>query len=265
MTAPDAALETASAFAPTLVCAPACPDDAARLREIDALHARILACRACHAAGYITGTHPVRHAWTPRQHTMIVGQAPGAQTEAKRYHFAGPGGLLLGRWLATAGYDADHWRELVYITSLTRCFPGKALPGKVLQGKAPGGKGDRKPSPAELALCRPFLESELRLVQPRIVLAVGGMAIEHFLGKRPLHAVVGTLETVDGRLILPLPHPSGVSRWLNDPEHQHLVSRALRLLSDVRAEYGLDRQEDDANDAGTSPASPGLLPAGRDS
>jgi uracil-DNA glycosylase len=201
-----------------------------RLAQIAGLHERILACRACHAAGHIDRASPIRHAWTPRQRTMIVGQAPGAQTEAKRFHFAGPGGLLLGRWLAAAGYDADRWREQVYITSLTRCFPGKA----------PRGKGDRKPSPAELALCRPFLAAELRLVQPRIVLAVGGMAIEHFLGKQPLHAVVGTLATVDGRLVLPLPHPSGVSRWLNDSEHQRLVSRALELLSAVREEEGLD-------------------------
>jgi len=200
------------------------------LVEIERLHQQIVACRACHDAGYLNGVSPIRHPWSPRQRTMIVGQAPGAQTEAKRFHFAGPGGLLLGRWLATAGYDADNWREQVYITSLTRCFPGKA----------PRGSGDRKPSPAELALCRPFLESELRLVQPAVVLAVGGMAIEHFLGKRPLREVVGTVERVGGRLILPLPHPSGVSRWLNAQEHQWLVERALRLLSEIRAQYRLD-------------------------
>jgi len=206
------------------------PESVDRRAEVEALHARILACRACHQAGFVAGASPIRHPWSPRQRTMIVGQAPGAQTEARRYHFAGPGGLLLGRWLAAAGYDADDWRAQVYITSLTRCFPGKA----------PRSKGDRKPSPAELSLCQPFLAAELRLVQPRVVLAVGGMAIEHFLGKRPLHSVVGTLATVDGRLVLPLPHPSGVSRWLNAPEHQQLVERALRLLSEVRDAYALD-------------------------
>jgi uracil-DNA glycosylase len=202
---------------------------AAREAEIASLHARIVACRACQAAGFITSATPIRHRWTPRQQTMIVGQAPGAQTEAKRFHFAGPGGVLLGRWLVSAGYDPDHWRDACYITSLTRCFPGKSSKGK----------GDRKPSPAELRLCQPFLDAELRLVQPRIVLAVGGMAIEHFLGKQPLDAVVGTMPEVDGRLVLPLPHPSGVSRWLNDPDHQRLVQRGLNLLA--RAYAALDR------------------------
>ena len=76
-------------------------------------------------------------------------------------------------------------------------------------------------------------------MQPKMVLAIGGMAIEHFLGRAPLDSVVGTLVEIDGRRILPLPHPSGVSRWLNDPAHQRLVERALELLARSRAEFGL--------------------------
>lgn len=200
-----------------------------REAEIIALHTRIVACRTCETNGLVPAARPIRHPWTERQKTMIVGQAPGAQTEAKRFHFAGPGGVLLGKWLVAAGYDPDHWRDQCYITSLTRCFPGKA----------PNGKGDRRPSTAELALCRPFLDEELRLVQPRMVLAIGGMAIEHFLGRSPLESVVGTMVEIDGRRILPLPHPSGVSRWLNDPAHQRLVERALELLARSREALGL--------------------------
>ena len=199
-----------------------------REAEISALHARIVACRSCETSGFVPAARPIRHPWTDRQRTMIVGQAPGAQTEAKRFHFAGPGGVLLSRWLVAAGYDPDRWRDECYITSLTRCFPGKAQ----------SGKGDRRPSPAELALCRPFLQDELRLVQPRIVLAIGTMAIEHFLGRGSLDTLVGTIVEVDGRQILPLPHPSGVSRWLNDPAHQRLVEQAIGLLAEARR--GLD-------------------------
>jgi len=201
-----------------------------REAEIAALHASIVSCRACETAGFVPSARPLRHPWTERQRTMIVGQAPGAQTEAKRFHFAGPGGVLLGRWMARAGYDPDHWREQCYITSMTRCFPGKA---------PRGGKGDRRPSPAELALCRPFLDDELRLVRPKVVLAIGGMAIEHFVGRASLDAVVGTVVEVDGRFVLPLPHPSGVSRWLNDPDHQRLVERALVELSSLRQRFEL--------------------------
>jgi uracil-DNA glycosylase len=206
------------------------PGGARRETEIEALHADIVACRRCETAGYISAARPIRHPWTERQRTMIVGQAPGAQTDAKRFHFAGPGGVLLGKWLVRAGYDPDHWREQCYITSLTRCFPGKA---------PRGGRGDRKPSPPELALCRPFLEAELRLVRPTVVLAVGGMAIEQFVGKGSLDRLVGTVAEIDGRLVLPLPHPSGVSRWLNDPAHQRLVDTALERLGEIRSMHKL--------------------------
>ncbi len=206
---------------------PVLADD--REGQLTALQARILACRACHEAGYIGDTHPIRHAWAPRQRTMIVGQAPGLQTELKQFHFAGPGGKLLGQWLAAAGYDPEHWRDACYITSMTRCFPGKN----------PRGSGDRKPGPAELALCRPFLDEELRLVQPRLILAVGGMAIDCFLGRSSLDRVVGTLATVDGRAVLPLPHPSPVSRWLNDPAHRLLLDQAIELLATARRDLDL--------------------------
>jgi uracil-DNA glycosylase family 4 len=196
---------------------------------IGALHQRILACRACQDAGYIPVARPVRHPWAALQRVMIVGQAPGAQTEAKRYHFAGPGGKLLERWFIAAGFPAESWRERSYITSLTRCFPGKSV----------RGKGDRRPSPAELELCRPFLEAELSLVRPLLVMPVGTMAIEYFLGRRALEEVVGKSFELAGRVVLPFPHPSPVSRWLNEPTNRARVERAVALLARYRHELEL--------------------------
>ena len=197
--------------------------------DIEQLHARILACRACQDAGYIAAARPVRHPWSPSQRVMVVGQAPGAQTDAKRYHFAGPGGLVLESWFEAAGFARGTWRERTYISSLTRCFPGKSE----------RGKGDRKPSPAELSLCRRFLEGELQLVRPRLVVPVGTMAIELFLGKSPLETIVGKMIERDGLRLLALPHPSGVSRWLNEPAHRRLVEQAVGLLSRCRVELEL--------------------------
>jgi len=201
----------------------------AHTEAIADLHARIVACRACEVAGYVPAASPVRHPWTPRQRTMVVGQAPGLQTERLRYHFAGPGGKLLGQWMTAAGFVDPDWRDRCYISSLTRCFPGKA----------PNGKGDRRPSPPELALCHPFLEAEIELVRPRLILALGTMAIEHFLGRRPLEAVVGTLEQCNSVPVLALPHPSPVSRWLNDPAHRLLVDQAIDLLRRARVDLNL--------------------------
>jgi len=148
---------------------------------------------------------------------MIVGQAPGAVELTTGLPFSGRAGAELRRWLARAGIDEDH---LPYRTSMTKCFPGKAA----------SGAGDRRPSPAEIALCAPWLEREVALVRPKILLLVGQLAIERFIGKVPLGDVVGTMRREGDRVLIPLPHPSGASRWLNQPENRALLDRALRIL-----------------------------------
>jgi len=65
------------------------------------------------------------------------------------------------------------------------------------------------------------------------------MAIETFFGKTRLEDVIGTYRERDGMFLLPLPHPSGVSRWLNHPAHQQLHTAALARLASWRVEYGL--------------------------
>jgi uracil-DNA glycosylase len=132
--------------------------------------------------------------------------------------FSGRTGAELRRWLAQAGIDEDH---LPYRTAITKCFPGKS----------PTGSGDRRPSRAEIALCRPWLDEELALLRPRIILLLGGLAIDRFWGKVPLEAAVGRARTKDGVTYVPLPHPSGASRWLNDPAHRALLRRALGILA----------------------------------
>ncbi len=156
---------------------------------------------------------------------MIVGQAPGEVELTTGLPFSGRAGAELRRWLARAGIDEDH---LPYRTSITKCFPGKAA----------SGAGDRKPSPPEIANCAPWLEQQLALVRPRILLVVGQLAIERFIGKVALASVVGTVRREGDRVLIPLPHPSGASRWLNQPANRALLDRALRTLR--RELRGLD-------------------------
>jgi uracil-DNA glycosylase len=150
-----------------------------------------------------------------------VGQAPGVtEVQAKR-PFNASSGRRLFQWLSEAGFEEIEFRASYYMTAVTKCYPGKH----------PKGKGDRKPSRAEQKLCRPFLERELALVQPRVLLAVGGLAIETLLGQKiRLDQAVGRVFQVDGRWVLPLPHPSGASLWPNKPENQVRIQRAMDLL-----------------------------------
>jgi len=147
-------------------------------------------------AGYLAQAHPIRPTLIDDPRVMLIGQAPGPVTDRKGYHFAGPAGRFLEIWFERAGFPAGYFREHVYLTSLTRCFPGKSR----------GGNGDRPPSNAEIALCRRFLDREFELIQPGLVLLVGKMAIDAFLGKHPLVDTVGRVFEVDGRFVLPLPH-----------------------------------------------------------
>ena len=187
-----------------------------------------MACRACEVAGYLAQAHPIRPTLIDDPRVMLIGQAPGPVTDRKGYHFAGPAGRFLEIWFERAGFPG-YFREHVYLTSLTRCFPGKSR----------GGNGDRPPSSAEIALCRRFLDREFALIQPRVVLLVGKMAIDAFLGKHPLVETVGRVFEVDGRFVLPLPHASGVSRWLNDAANRARLDQALTELSRLRVELNL--------------------------
>lgn len=162
---------------------------------------------------------------------MIIGQAPGVTECQNKRPFNGTSGTRLFQWLAEVGWDEDDFRVNQYLTAVTKCYPGKDK----------GGKGDRVPSRAEQELCRPFLERELALVGCQVIAPVGRLAIELFYGRQfKLADVVGTSKRDgQGRWIVPLPHPSGASLWLNRSDHQAKVSHALKILQQLRKELGL--------------------------
>ena len=144
-----------------------------RARQLAALHEEMAACRKCQIEGYLQQANPVAgFRGSIGNRMLLVGQAPGRLSALKNEPFSGPGGRVLEAWLERAGFAPGALRRDVYLSALTRCDPGRN----------PRGSGDRKPSPPELALCRPYLLSELELVRPHAILLVGGMAIAAFLG-----------------------------------------------------------------------------------
>lgn len=188
--------------------------------ELARLQAAIRACTRCVAAGHLKRAFPIIDGRITDR-IMVIGQAPGEIELTTGLPFSGRAGAELGRWLAVARVS-----PLPYRTSVTKCFPGKA-PG--------GGAGDRRPSPGEVALCASWLQAELAIVRPRIVLLIGGLAISRFWGKGALAQIVGRSRLDGERLLIPLPHPSGASRWLNDLSHRLLLARALRVLRKAAA------------------------------
>ena len=94
-----------------------------------------------------------------------------------------------------------------------------------------------------------WLNEELRLIRPRLVIPVGRLAIDRFLGPLPLHQVVGKVHTVehpDGTaLCVPLPHPSGASSWIHEPGHPALLDRALGELRTIFLDLGIATPDQD--------------------
>jgi uracil-DNA glycosylase len=161
---------------------------------------------------------------------MLIGQAPGAVEAVKRLPFQGRSGKILMAWLMRAGFRSEsEARRNIYMTSITKCFPGKG-----------SGGGDRRPSRAEVALCRPHLDRQLALIKPQLLILVGGLAHERFLPGRPLQALVGRVFDANGLevgprararpMLVPFPHPSGASRWLNAVENRALLDQAITRL-----------------------------------
>jgi uracil-DNA glycosylase family 4 len=201
-----------------------------RARRLLAMQCEQRACTRCADSEYIASAHPVfsGHAG---QHILLVGQAPGPVEIDQSRPFAGRAGRQLMRWLIRAGFhDENDVRERIYMTAMTTCFPGRR----------PDGAGDRRPSTAEVALCAPWLDSVIALLVPRLIIPIGSLALERFLPGRRLDTVIGEAYASNGEgcmgtprdvpVLLPLPHPSGQSRWLNDPARVALLDRAIVRL-----------------------------------
>ena len=202
--------------------------------------AQLSACRRCADAGYFIGSAPIS-TLNAGATFMTVGQAPGRhEAEVTGLPFSGPAGRRLFRWLAQAGFDETEFRATQAMVAITRCYPGPH----------PSGRGDRVPTRAEQALCAPWLEAELALIQPRVLIPIGALAIGRFLGdeRNPVSArnrvsmtdLIGGRFERDGRIIVPLPHPSGASQWFNAPENKVRLAQALEVLAALRAALPAD-------------------------
>lgn len=189
-------------------------------QPFEELQARMRACQMCSAAAYEVYPPAVTQGKASAR-MMTIGQAPGiTEMEVGRPFNAGSGTRLFG-WLGQAGIEEDWFRSTQYMTSVTKCYPGK--------GK--GGSGDRVPTRAEQKLCRPFLDEEIRLVDPQVIIPIGGLAIRLFYpNKLKLIEIIGTEMEIEGRRIVPLPHSSGASRWHQIEEHRALIQKAIGLI-----------------------------------
>jgi uracil-DNA glycosylase len=192
-----------------------------KVRALTVLQRELAACTACTKM-----IGPVVHGPPVPSSILLIGQAPGPREGSFGRPFAWTAGRTLFKWFEDAfGATEEEVRAGVYFAAVARCFPGKAK-----------GGGDRRPDPEEIERCRTFLEREVAILRPRLVLPVGTLAIREVMGHEgPLAEVVGDVRRVryHGASVdvIALPHPSGASTWHRMGPGKTLLTRALRLLA----------------------------------
>ncbi len=213
-------------------------------RSLASLERDLTRCRACAEAGYpleslpvrapgpagaagarvLGRSSPARPATIPAsaQRAYMFGQAPGVVEGEERLPWRGRAGRTLRRWLEL---DEDEFYATFYCASVTRCYPGRAA----------SGRGDRTPTPREQELCSFWSDWELELLRPRLIVTVGGLALRRLLDLPSLTPYVGRRYELAGTPVVPLPHPSGASGWLNDPQNRERLGRATALVREELA------------------------------
>jgi len=155
---------------------------------------------------------------------MIIGQAPGPREPVLQRPFAHTAGKTLFRWLEeSCRMNEVAVRSRIYFAAVCRCFPGKNSSGT-----------DRVPASDEICNCSSWIDHEIRILWPRLVIPVGRLAIMQFIDCAKLEKVIGRkfrVERAGHRFdVIPLPHPSGASPWHKIPPGRRLTVRALKLI-----------------------------------
>ena len=155
---------------------------------------------------------------------MLIGQAPGVREPLAGKPFAWTAGKTLFRWFEeAAGLTEEMVREKIYFAAVRRCFPGKTPVG-----------GDRVPNSQEIENCSSWMNREIQILQPRLIIPVGKLAIAQFIPILNLDEIIGRSFRVRraGRAfdLIPLPHPSGASPWHRIPPGRELLKQALELI-----------------------------------
>lgn len=169
---------------------------------------------------------------------MLIGQAPGFKEIEVHRPFAWTAGTTLFKWFTRIQIEEDHFRNNVYMSAICRCFPGKHAIEKDASGNLLQARrlktGDRVPSKTEILQCKPWLDREIELLQPALIIPVGKLAINRFLSVNKLSDIIGQVHSIDYQGhncdLIPLPHPSGASTWPVTEPGKSLLTQALALI-----------------------------------
>ncbi len=182
-------------------------------RTLEELYEHIHTCTVCPLG--LTRTNFVFGTGNPRAEIVVIGEAPGAEEDARGEPFVGAAGQLLTRMLAAIGLQ----REEVYICNILKCRP----------------PGNRRPLPQEVASCRPYLWKQLELIQPAFLLVLGATAASALLEREHKIAELrGRPIPLQGMLMVVTYHPAAL---LRNPQWKRPAWEDLQLLRQLYDAY----------------------------
>ncbi len=181
------------------------------MTELQDLYRRIAVCPDCNLCQ--NRTHAVPGEGPENAEVMFVGEAPGFYEDQQARPFVGPAGRFLDELIAAVGLRRDQ----VYITNVVKCRPPE----------------NRDPLPAEIDACRNYLERQIELIKPKVIVTLGRYSLAWFFPKDSISKVHGQARVRDGIYVLSMYHPAAA---LHAASMRSVIESDFRKLPDLLAQ-----------------------------
>jgi DNA polymerase len=194
----------------------AAPSKMDKIEQLASVQTRVSACTKCPNLAS-TRTQTVFGVGNPDAEIMFIGEAPGADEDAQGEPFVGRAGQLLTKIVKAMGFA----REEVYIANILKCRPD--VPA--------GSFGNRPPTPREMQTCRPYLMEQINIIKPKVIVALGAVAVEGLLGTRsPMRELRGRWNSFDGTPLMITYHPAYLLRNQSPSEKRKVWEDMMQVL-----------------------------------
>jgi uracil-DNA glycosylase len=177
---------------------------------LETIAAEVRACRACTL--YYGRKNAVPGVGSPHARVMFIGEGPGFHEDQQGLPFVGAAGKFLDELLEMIGFARDE----VFIANVIKCRP----------------PGNRDPRPEEIGACRPFLDRQIALIRPQIVVTLGRYSMERYFPGAKISQVHGQARKIDGILYCPMYHPAAA---LHQPSLRRDVEEDMAKIPDLLA------------------------------
>lgn len=180
------------------------------MQALAQLHSEIAACRDCELSAHRTRVVPGEGSGTSQ--IVFIGEAPGFNEDQQGRPFVGAAGKFLDELLASVGLR----RQEVYICNVLKCRP----------------PGNRDPLPGEIAACRKWLDRQLALISPRIIVTLGRYSMARYFPGSTISKIHGKERRVDGTIYFPMYHPAAALHQQSLRETIQIDMKRIRVLLD---------------------------------